>query len=201
MFRFPIVLFICVALFHTIPLHSQAVLNYFTATPSHREIILDWQMSLGQTCDGIRILHSTDSMHFQEIGFIGGICGSKTETVNYQFIHKTAKLNSINHYQLEFGNIGPGETVSVLLLDYSDGYIIYPHPIRTHALLSFPESDPNYQLLVYSARGQIINKLETDQNYFEISALHLPPGFYFFEIINGTGTRVASGKFMKINEH
>lgn len=179
---------------------TQNVLNYFNASPVENNILLEWQMTQGQTCDGIKILHSTDSIVFDEIGFIGGLCGSKIETVNYQFTHKDPQLNSNHYYRLEFGNVGPSETVTVLLLDYSNGYIIRPHPASNHSLLYFKPTSPHYFLWVYQNNGQILYKSETDQNYFELSSFKIPNGNHIFEIIDGRGVRITSGKMIILNE-
>ncbi|MBK9108621.1 MAG: hypothetical protein IPM92_09715 [Saprospiraceae bacterium] len=79
-----------ILLFQVHCLISQNVLNYFNAIAVDKNILLEWQMTQGQTCDGIRILHSTDSISFIEIGFIGGICGGKIETVTYQFTQRSS---------------------------------------------------------------------------------------------------------------
>ena len=64
--------------------NAQSVLNYFNAQVLNAQVVLNWEVRIGNTCDGIEIQHSTDSISFVKIGEIAGVCGSKIENIAYQ---------------------------------------------------------------------------------------------------------------------
>lgn len=187
----------CLLVFLTVSsVKSQAFLNYFTGTAAQDKVILEWQMLLGSTCDGIRILHSTDSLIFDEIGLIGGICGSKTESVKYEFIHKTAAINKINYYQLEFGNTFFSNVIQIELIAYDNGYQIRPHPIINTGKILFNGDGQTYHLELINTSGRVISRTESISSEFEIQTGNLSDQLLFFRILTEKGAVHAQGKLL-----
>lgn len=176
--------------------YSQAIIHYFNGSGSPGKVYLEWQMVLGNTCDGIRILHSKDSIQFNEIGLIGGICGSKTETVKYNFTHETPVINGKNYYQLEFGNVLYSEVIQIELVHYSNGYQIRPHPINQNAQILFDGKDPPYRIEFINNQGTLIAKKTNGDTFFDIHAMDFIQNLMYFRIYNAKGLQLASGKII-----
>lgn len=153
-------------------------------------------MLLGSTCDGIRILHSTDSINFEEIGLIGGICGSKTESVKYEFTHKTPIANKINYYQLEFGNTFYSNIIQIELIAFDNGYQIRPHPIINQGKILFDGGREPFRLEIVDALGRLVHKEITHSSEFIIHTRDLPDHLLFFRILNEKGIVQAQGKLV-----
>ena len=73
------VLFFIIPLLAVCSAQAQTVLNRFAVSENSGRVSLDWQIGAGNTCNGTIILHSIDSVEFNPIGEIVGICGSTTE--------------------------------------------------------------------------------------------------------------------------
>ena len=94
-------------------LFAQNALDRFTAQQVNNEVLLNWTIKSGFTCNGIEILSSSDSLNFTNIGKIEGICGAVDEPISYTFSHKAPAQNKINYYRLELGGVGSTEIISV----------------------------------------------------------------------------------------
>jgi len=182
--------------------HAQAqtdpILGKFSLSESNGQVSMYWQILAGRTCNGIQIFRSTDKVNYARIGFIGGICGSVTEPVNYFFVDTTPVLNMINYYYLEFGGVGTSHVIAVEIVDKRNGgYQIRPHPIQSAGRIYFEAIGGEvYILRVYDVLGHELFSDETSTSFFEINASTLPPGCYTFSILAAGSARRFAGKLL-----
>jgi hypothetical protein len=180
---------------------QETSLDRFTASEINNRVYLEWIISAGNTCQGIHILRSTDSINFIQIGNIDGVCGNITTPQGYNFTDDNPVKNKINYYRLELGGIGLSKIVSVEIIDLqSGGYQVRPHPITSKAIIYF--SNPGQrvcQLNIYSISGNEVLHQDVYDSSFYISKGELQTGFYFFTITTREGTRIMNGNFLIID--
>jgi hypothetical protein len=162
------------------------LLLQFNIARVDNHIQLDWTVSAGNTCNGISVYRSADSLNFVEIGDIQGICGSSDRNESYSFTDASPAKNSVNYYRLELGTLGYSWIKKLNFLDFSDaGFIVYPNPVNEHSKIYFLNPSRNVMSLkVFSAAGQCLMETEDSgmKNEFEISTEKLQQGNYFFTI-------------------
>lgn len=158
--------------------------DYFQVSKINSHIYLNWQLSLGNTCNGITINRSTDSIHFNRIGLIPGICGSPTDVARYHHIDSEPVLNRRNFYQLEFGGEGVSEIIGIDVVDLSDqAYQIWPNPSGDKTNIFFENDEGRVNVLhIYTPVGVSLHTQSTDSDFFHLDASALPDGIYIFTI-------------------
>ncbi len=175
---------------------SQSILNYFKGFEHDGQIQLQWQMIQGNTCNGISIFHATDFESFTQIGEIGGICGSNTDTVNYSFDHKNPARNQNNYYKLEFGGLGSSSILQISLIDYNKGIQIRPHPMNGNGRIFFEANDPPYKLQSYDSNGALLYTLNSINPLFDIGYEQTSDHIQIFIILNSGGTLLSKGSLL-----
>ena len=181
-------------------LHGQQnpILDRFEAAENNGAIYLNWVITSGSTCNGIDIFRSVDSLNFSLIGSIGGICGSPEFAQPYSFTDETPVKNSINYYRLELGGSGYSEIIAIELIVFDgNDYQIRPNPAPTQAKIVF-ENDQNQPafLKLYDFRGNLIEDLTTEENFFIVNTSYLPGGMYLFTISDLENETKIKGKLM-----
>ncbi len=174
------------------------LLGKFSVSQYDGRVSLFWQIVEGSTCNGIQIYRSTDSIDFQRIGYIAGICGSLTEPVNYNFTDELPIENTINYYYLELGTVGTSDIISIDVFPATGGsYVIRPHPIVDQATIFFDAvgNDVN-ALRVYDFGGQEVYRSDTPNVFFEINTASLPSGLYPFTITSSGNNLHIKGTFL-----
>lgn len=154
----------------------------------------------GNTCQGIYIERSMDSVTFNEIGRIAGICGSADFDQNYQFTDNFPIPDKVIHYRVRFGSNGPvSRVVSIMYVAIkSDGYKLTPNPVTDNATLYFDNPDNyTYKFEVYDANGKAaltMNGIKADKVVFSAAALQ--PGTYSFRLSSTASKKGITGKFV-----
>ncbi len=163
---------------------SDPFINYFSAFKSGSHIQLNWQIALGNTCNGIAIHRGSDSTSLVRIGLIPGICGSESEALRYQFTDEMPEQNKSNYYQLEFGGAGVSPIVAVFFADTgTEGYHLQPHPVQDYARLYFRNDDGlDYELTIYTINGLRKSQISTREDFFDITVEGWNNGLYVFSI-------------------
>jgi len=175
--------------------NAQSVLNYFNAQALNNQVVLNWEIQTGNTCDGIEIQHSTDGLLFSKIGEIAGVCGSKTESIAYQFTHQQPQINSLNYYRLVLGGFGNSELETVEVLDYRNGYILRPNPINDRVQLTIEKDLGNFNMQILDLKGHIILNSKGQGSEIQLNTYNWSPGVYLFNIQSTEAKRI-SGRFI-----
>jgi hypothetical protein len=180
---------------------QDTALDRFTGAESKGRVFLEWVISAGNTCQGIRILRSTDSLHFIQIGDIGGVCGSITVPTTYTFTDDHPVKNKTNYYQLELGGIGLSSVVVIKVIDFGkNGYQIIPNPVTDNARIFFSnDTRQYYELNVFTLQGALISTLHTTQNVFEITKMQIQSGLLFFTITSPGSAIKIKGKMVVLH--
>jgi len=146
--------------------NEDVVLN-LSATEFNGKVLLTWSVTQGNTCNGISVLHSTDTTNYNQIGTIEGICGSTAETIAYQFTDDNPNVNQTNYYRLSLGGIGFSYAVNLEVIDAgSQTYIVAPNPVSSESQLIFDnENQENVTITFFNEKGEIVlEKTSSEQS-------------------------------------
>jgi len=150
-----------------------------------------FQISKGQSCNGYKILHSTDSINFKIVGDIAEVCGSTDEVQVKNFTHNAPGLNTLNYYKIDLFPLEVSKAISVFVSSpQNEGPFIYPNPFAAEKKsLSFrlPANVNNVQAFVYDQSGQFIRKLnlEVDMNRASAEINDLGNGLFLVRLLVG----------------
>ncbi|MBL4862267.1 MAG: T9SS type A sorting domain-containing protein [Crocinitomicaceae bacterium] len=199
-----LIFYILSALFLTVFSSSNAfgqnedVIDGFTASEFNGKVLLSWTIKQGNTCNGVKILRSTDAFDFAQIGSIQGICGSSAESIAYEFTDLFPVKNAVNYYRLSLGGVGFSWIVSVEVIDLeANNYLLRPNPISDSSQLYFDNETNNVMKLeVFDPSGVRVHEDQTSGELFILDKQDYGSGLYFF-VLSKEGTKpFVSGKFV-----
>lgn len=174
------------------------ITSFFKASENQGKVLLSWQITEGNTCNGIQIFRGTDSTQLTQIGEIIGVCGSITEPIDYTFVDETFTENATYYYRLEFGTQGYSEIISIAVKGLFKGTSqARPNPISTTGQIFFnnPHGE-SYVLTLYNAVGLKVIEQNTKENFFAINATLLENGIYIYTINTVEGVLIAKEKII-----
>ena len=180
------------------PGHS--ILNYFRINLSGDQVYLSWEISGGNTCNGINIYRSTNDTDYVKIGDIAGVCGSLDFPQSYNFIDDDPVSNAYNYYRIELGVQGTSNSISVHYIDLENSdYVLYPNPVEENSVIYFDNPDNlSYDYRVYDMQGNLITSLVITQgSEFPVgNAVLNQKGMYLFQLISEDNTNIITGKLL-----
>jgi len=178
---------------------QETELDYFEANQNQEQVLLKWAISRGSVCNGITITRSSDSLYFQTIGRIEGVCGSPDFQQPYSFVDETPLKNKKAFYRLELGVTDFSDIISFTLIDKNEkGYQIIPNPIQNQGRIYF--NNPfreEFILSLFSINGSLLLQGSSREEYFQINSSELKNGIYFFTITYKE--EAIRGKFLVIH--
>lgn len=165
---------------------QQNFISSFTAQQTQYSVTLSFTVAKGSTCNGIDIQRSADSINFETIGDIQGVCGSTTEETFYQFTDSNPVSNKRNFYRLVIPLIGNSQIISIRFSDFSEQpFFLYPNPCKENLTFKFENfSGKEFELLIFDASGKIILSEQTKLAFFFLQTGKMPAGNYFFQLTN-----------------
>lgn len=175
---------------------QETILAYFNASEMHEEVLLKWAVLEGETCNGILITRSTDSLFFEAIGEISGVCGDPNFQQPYNFIDKTPPKNTKVYYKLELGVSDFSNIISIELISKNEsGYQVRPQPMQNKGKIYFDNHEnKEWGIDIYQMNGQIIYQSITQKNYFELFTENWSGGVYIFNL--SSSEKIIRGKII-----
>ncbi len=108
---------------------SHPILSFFNGEAQNGQVLLSWNISGGNNCNGIIIYHSSDNVSYTEIGEIPGLCGEIIDSEPYSFLHSNPIENQLNYYKLQLGSQGFTTPLEVLFYNTKEiGFAVFPNP-------------------------------------------------------------------------
>lgn len=187
--------------FYTPIFAQHTILDRLNITESQGKVYINCVISEGNTCNGIVIYRSVDSLNFEVIGKIYGVCGSLNTPTGYYYTDETPVKNKTNYYKLELGGQGFTDVVSVLIIDTEiSDFLIKPNPANITAKVFF-NNDKNQEteLNLYNQIGQIVLKDKASTNNFKLDVSNLPSGLYLIELKQENLRYKSIGKLMIVH--
>lgn len=177
---------------------NEDIIAGLTATEFNGKVLLTWSIKQGNTCNGVSILRSSDSVNFNQVGSIEGICGSNAAEIFYEFTDISPEKNAINYYRLNLNGLGYSWIVSAEVIDMgANNSLLRPNPLNESSELFFDnETNTSMILEVYSNMGILVSQENTTSDKFILRKSDYQSGMYFY-IIHAEGVRPeVKGKFI-----
>ena len=170
----------------------------FSLTLDDGRVLLNWVTRPGTTCDGVDVLRATDSIHFELIHHIPGICGGPNDAFSYSFLDEHPIANHTNYYRIGFDRLGEStiRSIDVVTLD-ATGFQVRPNPVTDVSRLYFAnESREVCSLSLIDMGGIVQGEWQTSQDFFVVDGTDLLPQLYAFRIQNTEGQVIAKGRLL-----
>jgi hypothetical protein len=177
---------------------NEDVIEYLNASEFNGKVLLSWSIMQGNTCNGIQILHSTDSINFSQISSIEGICGSTQQSISYSFTDLSPEKNANNYYRLQLGGLGFSWIVSVEVIDLGmNTSIVRPNPLSKTSELLF-DNEANFEVFisVYSSSGVLVNMQSTVSEQILLEKSKYTAGLYHYVLTSEESGVFGKGKFV-----
>lgn len=178
---------------------NESVIPYFRGSEFSGKVFLEWEVMQGNTCNGIDVLRSTDSVNFEKIGDIEGICGSTQASIRYTFTDTAPIVNEINYYRLSLGGIGFSWVIEVEVRFFGKGkYSLFPNPVVATSELHFDNDlGQSVVLSIVDATGVVVYSSTGTGEFFEVPADCISNGNYMFRIsVKDSDEVIASGSLL-----
>lgn len=175
-----------------------SILDYFTASETNEQVLLKWSISTGETCNGINITRSTDTIGFQIIGEIAGVCGDADVHVPYSFLDESPLKNQVTYYRLELGISDFSEVIAIEVIEKNEtGFQIRPHPMKNTGRIYFdnPQND-EWEFSLYQLSGQLLESRTTQGQFIEVNTAKYSSGLYVFSFKSMENDELINGKLM-----
>ncbi len=175
---------------------NESVVLNFSANEFNGKVLLNWAITQGNTCNGITVLRSNDSINFSQIGTIEGICGSTAETIDYQFTDVAPDVNTTNYYRLSMGGVGFSYIVDIEVIDAGDQkYLVAPNPVYNESKLIFDnDNQEEVTITFFTENGEILFEEVTSEQSITLQRDKFEQGVYFFVLKSKGGMEPFSGK-------
>jgi hypothetical protein len=173
-------------------------LDYFDIKQFNGNVYVDITLSEGNTCNGIIIQRSLDTIYFQNIAQFEGICGNTSSPTSYNFLDENPIINQTSYYRVKFGTNIYSEIIEILIIDSKDNeFQLRPHPANNETTLYF-NNEPgfSYELTLFSIDGIKMRTLISSSNKFFINTSTFNNGFYIFSIKQGSTNYFINGQLI-----
>jgi hypothetical protein len=171
------------------------ILKSFDAYVHDNQVHLSWVIKGGYQCAGTFIERTEDTLKFERLGEIPGVCGGDEE-IGYSFVDSNPVINKISYYRLIMGNQGPSSHIEIEVLKLTQNLTILSNPmLNTSRILFENRTNRTHFLNIYSQNGSLIKSVQTNSNNVNISNSELSTGFYILQLIDEDGVS-SSGKLI-----
>lgn len=177
---------------------SHPILDDFKVFEISGKVFIDVTISSGNTCNGITVWRSDDSLNFSKVGEIVGICGNSNTPISYNFTDVNPIKNIKSYYKIELGGAGFTNTVSIIIIDTKDfGFQIRPNPANEKAVIYYENpSNEEFELILYNLSGAKLLTKKSSSNAFDVDTYNLNNGLYFFSIGKSLNQERVIGKLI-----
>jgi len=174
------------------------ILDKYNVFETGGKVYISCTISSGNTCNGIDVFRSEDSLAFNNIGNIAGICGSSGSPVTYDFVDAYPIKNKRMYYKLELGGFGYTSIVSILIIDTEEfGFQVRPNPANEKTIIFFEnDSQDEFEINLYNSLGKSLFYQTGTTNQFSLNTASLANGLYFFSIGKSLGQNKIVGKLV-----
>lgn len=173
---------------------AQQRISSIALYPTNTSVVIKFSIEPGATCSGFTVLHSLDSLNFEEVASEPGICGASAVSEEKNFTHFTPVFNQLNYYRIRLEpRVETSFSKSIFVSSsLKTGLLLYPNPhYNSEALLSLKISEAENMKLtgaIYNSFGKQIKNLEvfTLGNEAQISVSDLNNGLYTIRLKSAT---------------
>ena len=180
------------------PFESQSILASFNIDLSNGKVLLAWTIKSGSICNGMQIFRSQDSVEYELIEDIQGVCGDLSSPVSYTFTDSEPELNTTNYYKISFGGTQESNVLSIDVYNIlNNSYLLKPNPVSGISDLYFNNDNQNQWILkVYGDFGDVIYTDTTNGTKFILDRSYFSSGKYYFSLENLNTRNIINGKVL-----
>lgn len=182
--RFLLISILCSSFNALIAQSLHPILESFTLTRNTDEINANFGIIGGASCVGVELQRSIDSVNFEVVAFIPGICGGTDRTEFYSISDADPVPNVINLYRLNLGSEGKSGIVGIFYVPLESGIAIYPNPAND--LINILIDNPlrkNYSLSISNTNAQIIfEAFSLNNDEIRIQTTFFSKGIHFLKV-------------------
>ncbi len=152
----------------------------FSLTDEEDAVRLNWTMIAGSTCMGTDILRSKDSLNFEIVGSLEGLCGSIDGPVDYTFTDATVPGFGAWYYRLVLGSNG-SSPIRRVEHQLSSAFEIraFPNPADDDVTVVLrADAQDEVMLDLYDAQGRWLSQRAVVGNVHRLDLAELPAGPY-----------------------
>ena len=155
-------------------------------------------LSAGYTCNGILLERSPDSIFFDQIGEIPGICGDANFAISYEFIDEKPIRNAESFYRLELGGYGYTHVVKIKLIDLGANTIqLRPNPSQNTSTLYIKNRKKHtHQIEVFNLLGSLVYTFNTQNEELTFYTDTWLRGIYIIKVYNTQTGDLQSAKLI-----
>lgn len=159
------------------------IIDRLAARAISNKVQVEVTLSAGFTCNGIVITRSIDSLQFETIGLIGGVCGDSTAAVSYSFTDSFPPTNQRLFYQLLLGGRLATDTRQVIVYDFDRRPLwVVPNPASDRIEIRFEAAPGSTEIFtLHDVRGKKIDQFEIEDGWAQIAVSQLEPGMYVLQ--------------------
>ncbi len=155
---------------------AQSVFTDLHAAQFGDSILIDWTLKGGSTCYDMQLMRSDDSIAFESLYAVGGVCGG-TEDQYYSFVDHSGLISGTTYfYKVEAsGGTISGETLQITFIDAGKFKLyLYPNPVDGRLTVTVDNRfNPSFLVELYSVQGNLLMRSIENQNLFSIDLGHL----------------------------
>ena len=178
------------------PAQEHPFLSDFTVTVREEQVLLEWTMVAGTTCDGTQVERSVNGGDWSAIGGISGLCGDVNAPVAYDWTDESPLELSTLAYRLKLGAQGYSSTMQVRFERLTAReHIAFPSPAHDRVVLLFREPGTAEGTLdVYDRSGRpVVASLSVRGDRVELDVRAWKSGVHHYRATYGG--RVHAGRF------
>jgi len=181
-------------------LYSQGlhpILDSFTLRRNGNEINTNFGIIGGASCVGVELQRSIDSVNFEVVAFISGICGGTDQTEFYSIGDVDPVPNVINLYRLNLGSEGKSGVVGIFFLPLQSGIAVYPNPAKDfiNILIDNPLRKTYFLSITNTSAQVIFESAALNNDEVKIQTFHFNKGIHVVNVQFEDG-EVRQSKFL-----
>jgi hypothetical protein len=171
-------------------------LNQLNLFQSSGRVFIRFEISAGNTCDGIQVLRASLDGDFEEIGGFPGICGSDSVALGYTFSDDNPLINQPSRYKLAFGGFGFSKILSIEVYQIPrNGFLMTRSEAGGRTIrLDNPEGE-SLEWVIFGISGKEMRRGTTRGNFFPVPGTGFPAGLYRFQVFFSRSGNQVSGSF------
>jgi hypothetical protein len=166
---------------------AQVIDRFKANITDNSSVLLGWTVVSGKTCSDMGLEFADETLNFQTLHFIAGVCGSDIEDLNYSFEHAD-ELSGKIHYRIRFNFDEFSDTISIVApVNQSQALWIYPQPAKRQLNIQLNrESIEATQLFIFEPGGRLLFQSDLSrQNPIPVDVSSLLPGYYLIKLVSG----------------
>lgn len=169
----------------------------FTLQEMTSGVMIDWNIRGGNTCEGMDVERSLDSLHFEAVHRFEGICGNVDRPMPYRFFDPDPPGFRKIHYRIKLGSVGYSSVKGLFVQQLKESdHRFYPNPVRKEATLLLYTVTGTVDLRIFDARGSLVRTFNTRTGpELKLDLADLPSGIYLYEAFDPT--QRVRGRFIK----